>query len=130
MTPRTSSPRQDPAARHAIDAIIKAPGDWILSADASIVEEVKWKKPSRPMGVPVWSRDGNICIGEALKSAVRLTFPKGALLKDPKHVFNTRLDSATVRAVDFREGDMVSEAALRALIRQAVELNTSKARTR
>ena len=130
MTPRTSSPRQDPAARHAIDAIIKAPGDWILSADASIVEEVKWKKPSRPMGVPVWSRDGNICIGEALKSAVRLTFPNGALLKDPKHVFNTRLDSATVRAVDFREGDVVSEAALRALIRQAVELNTSKARTR
>jgi len=130
MTPRTSSPRQDPAARHAIDAIIKAPGDWILSADASIVEEVKWKKPSRPMGVPVWSRDGNICIGEALKSAVRLTFPNGALLKDPKHVFNTRLDSATVRAVDFREGDVVSEAALRALIRQAVKLNTSKARTR
>jgi hypothetical protein len=95
----------------------------ILSADASIVEEVKWKKPSRPMGVPVWSRDGNICIGEALKSAVRLTFPKGALLTDPKHVFNTRLDSATVRAVDFREGDMVNEAALRALIGQAVELN-------
>ena len=79
MTPRTSSPRQDPAASRAIDAIIEAPGDWrsttlarlravILSADASIVEEVKWKKPSRPMGVPVWSRDGNICIGEALKS--------------------------------------------------------------
>ena len=93
MTPRTSSPRQDPAASRAIDAIIEAPGDWrsttlarlravILSADASVVEEVKWKKPSRPMGVPVWSRDGNICIGEALKSAVRLTFPKGALLKD------------------------------------------------
>ena len=74
-------------------------------------------------------RDG-AGFGEALKSAVRLTFPKGALLKDPKHVFNTRLDSATVRAVDFREGDMVNEAALRALIRQAVELNTSKARTR
>ena len=88
MTPRTSSPRQDPAISRAIDAIIKAPGDWrsttlarlravILSAGASIVEEVKWKKPSRPMGVPVWSRNGNICIGEALKSAVRLTFPKG-----------------------------------------------------
>jgi hypothetical protein len=86
----------------AIDAIIKAPGDWrstvlarlravILSADASIVEEVK--------------------------------------LKDPEHVFNTRLDSAAVRAVDFLEGDMVSETALRALIRQAAELNTSKART-
>ena len=110
MTPRTSSPRQDPAASRAIDAIIEASGDWrstmlarlravILSAGASIVEEVKWKKPSRPMGVPVWSRDGNICIGEALKSAVRLTFPKGALLEDPGHVFNTRLDSATVRAV-------------------------------
>jgi hypothetical protein len=81
-------------------------------------------------GPPLWSRGGNICIGEVLKSAVRLTFPKGALLKDPKHVFNARLDSATVRAVDFREGDMVSEAALRALIRQAVKLNTSKARTR
>ena len=102
----------------------------ILSAGASIVEEVKWKKPSRPMGVPVWSRDGNICIGEALKSAVRLTFPKGALLKDPKHVFNARLDSAAVRAVDFREGDRVNEAALRALIGQAMELNASKARTR
>ena len=142
MTRRTSSPRQDPAASRAIDAIIEALGDWrsttlarlravILSAGASIVEEeVKWKKPSRPMGVPVWSRDGNICVGEALKSAVRLTFPKGALLTDPKHVFNTRLDSAAVRAVDFREGDIVNEAALRALIRQAVELNTSKARTR
>ena len=141
MTPRTGSPGQDPAASHAIDAIIAASGEWrsttlarlrtvILSADPSIIEEVKWKKPSRPEGVPVWSRDGNICIGEALKSAVRLTFPKGALLEDPEHVFNARLDSASVRAVDFREGDTVSEAALRALIRQAVELNTSAARTR
>jgi hypothetical protein len=140
MTPRTSGPLQDPAASRAIDAIIEAPGDWrstmlarlravILSAGASVVEEVKWKKPSRPMGVPVWSCDGNICIGESLKSAVRLTFPKGALLEDPEHVFNTRLDSATVRAVDFRAGDMVDEAALRTLIRQAAELNTSKART-
>ena len=80
--------------------------------------------------VPVWSRDGNICIGEALKSAVRLTFPKGALLKDPKREFNTRLDSATVRAVDFREDHRVNEAALRTLIVQAVALNTSKTRTR
>jgi len=132
---------QDPAVSRAIDTIIEAPGDWrsttlarlravILSADPCIVEEVKWKKPSRPMGVPVWSRDGNICIGEALKSAVRLTFPKGALLPDPDHVFNTRLDSATVRAVDVREDDSVNEAALRALIVQAVALNTSKTRTR
>jgi hypothetical protein len=80
----------------------------------------------RPRMVARW----DICIGEALKSAVRLTFPKGALLNDPEHVFNTRLDSATVRAVDFREGDMVPGAALGALIRQAAELNTSKARTR
>jgi len=132
---------QDPAVSRAIDAIIGAPGDWrsttlarlravILSADPSIVEEVKWKKPSRPMGVPMRSRDGNICIGEALKSAVRLTFPKGALLPDPDHVVNTRLDSATVRAVDVREDDRVYEAALRTLIVQAVALNTSKTRTR
>ena len=141
MTPHTSSPHQDPAVSRAIDAIIEAPGDWrsttlarlravIISADASIVEEVKWKKPSRPMGVPVWSRDGNICIGEALKSAVRLTFPKGALLQDPDHVFNTRLDNAAVRAVDVREDNRVDEAALRTLIAQAVALNTSKTRTR
>jgi hypothetical protein len=140
MTPHTGSPRQDPVVSRAVDALIEAPGGWrsatlarlrkvILSADAAIVEEVKWKKPSRPMGVPVWSRDGNICIGEALKNAVRLTFPKGALLADPQHVFNARLDSATVRAVDVHEGDMVSEAALQALIRQAAELNTSKVRT-
>ena len=141
MTPRASSPRQDPAVSRAIDAIIEAPGDWwsttlarlravILSAGACIVEEVKWKKPSRPMGVPVWSRDGNICTGEALKSAVRPTFPKGALLTDPEHVFNTRLDSATVRAVDSREDHREDEAALRALIVQAVALNTSKTRPR
>ena len=132
---------QDPAVSRAIDDIIESFGDWrsttlarlravILSADPSIVEEVKWKKPSRPSGVPVWSRDGNICIGEALKSAVRLTFPKGALLQDPDHVFNTRLDSVSVRAVDVREANRVNEAALRALIVQAVALNTSTTRTR
>jgi hypothetical protein len=137
----TPAAGQGPAVSRAIDTIIEAPGDWrsttlarlravILGADPSIVEEVKWKKPSRPMGVPVWSRNGNICIGEALKSAVRLTFPKGALLQDPDHVFNTRLDSATVRAVDVREDDRVNEAALRTLIVQAVALNTSKTRTR
>ena|SRR5689334_7064648 len=95
MTPRTSSAGQDPAASRAIDAIIEAPGDWrsttlarlravILGADASIVEEVKWKKPSRPMGVPVWSRDGNICIGEALKSAVPADVPEGRAVEGPE----------------------------------------------
>jgi hypothetical protein len=78
------------------------------------------------MGVPVWSHSGILCIGETLKSAVRLTFPKGALLKDPKKLFNTRLESKTVRAVDFHEADPVDEAALKALVLEAVELNTAK----
>ncbi len=80
------------------------------------------------MGVPVWSHDGIICIGEALKNAVRLTFPKGAQVEDPKKLFNTRLESNTVRAIDFHEGDTVDEASLKALILEAVELNTQKAR--
>ena len=124
-----------------IDAIIKEPGGWrsnvfsqlraaIKRADPAVLEEVKWKKPSRPMGVPVWSHDGNLCIGEALKNAVRLTFPKGALIKDPKHLFNARLDSNSVRAIDFHEGESVDETALKALIVQAVALNTSRVRAR
>ena len=122
-----------------IDAIIKEPGDWrgkklsqlravIKKADPAIVEDVKWRKPSRPQGVPVWSHDGIVCIGETLKNAVRLTFPKGAQIKDPKRLFNTRLDSKSVRAVDFFEGAAVDETALRALILEAVRLNTAKVR--
>ena len=129
----------DPSAARQIDAKIKAIGDWrgkrlaelraaILKADAGIVEEVKWKKPSNPSGVPVWSHDGIVCIGEPLKNAVRLTFPKGAALKDPKKVFNTRLDSNSVRAVDFHEDDAVDEAALKALILEAVRINAAKTR--
>ena len=124
-----------------IDAKIKALGDWrgrrlaelrtlIKKSDAAMIEEVKWKKPSNPMGVPVWSHDGIVCIGEALKNAVRLTFPKGALLKDPKHLFNARLDSNSVRAVDFGEDDTVDEAALKALVLEGVRLNAAKARRR
>ena len=120
-----------------IDAIIKRPGDWrgetlsqlralIQRADPAVVEEVKWKKPSNPMGVPVWSHDGMICIGEALKNAVRLTFPKGAQMKDPKKLFNTRMQSNTVRAIDFHEGDTADKAALKALVFEAVNLNKSK----
>ena len=123
----------------SIDAVIQSYGDWrseslsrlravITKADPAAVEDLKWKKPSRPAGTPVWSHDGIICIGEALKSAVRLTFPKGALLKDPKKLFNTRLDSKSVRAIDFREGEVINEAALKALILEAVRLNTSKTR--
>jgi len=124
-----------------IDTIIKELGDWrgkklsqlralIKKADPAVVEEVKWKKPSKPMGIPVWSHDGIICIGDTLKNAVRLTFPKGAQMKDPKKLFNTRLESNTVRAIDFHEGDTVDEAALKALILDAVGLNTPKERER
>ena len=82
------------------------------------------------MGVPVWSHEGIICIGETLKNAVRLTFPKGAQLKDPKKLFNTRLDSNSVRAIDFYKGDPIKETALKSLILEAVRLNTSKVRAR
>ena len=130
-SPKDSSPSKQ------IDAIISKYPDWrgktlsqlralIMKADPAAVEEVKWKKPSNPMGVPVWSHDGIVCIGEALKNAVRLTFPKGALLKDQRKLFNTRLDSNTVRAIDFHESDTVSEAGLKALILEAARLNASK----
>ncbi len=81
------------------------------------------------MGVPVWSHDGMVCIGEALKNAVRLTFPKGALIRDPVKLFNRRLDSKTIRAVDFLENDTVDETALKALILEAIELNAFKVRS-
>ena len=133
--PKEKSPSQQ------IDAIIKEPGDWrgrklaqlravIRKADPAIVEEVKWKKPSRPLGVPVWSHDGILCVADTLKNAVRLTFPKGAQIKDPKKLFNTRLDSKTVRAIDFHENDTVDDAALKALILEAVGVNTPKERKR
>jgi len=132
-SPKEKTPSQQ------IDAIIKDAGDWkgkkllqlralIKKADPAMVEEVKWKKPSRPEGVPVWSHDGIICVADMLKNAVRLTFPKGAQIKDPKKVFNSRQDSKTVRAIDFHEDDVVNEAALKTLILDAVKVNTSKER--
>ena len=102
----------------------------VQRADPAAVEEVKWRKPSRPEGVPVWSHDGIVCIGETLKTAVRLTFPKGARVDDPKKLFNARLDSKSVRAVDFREGETVDEAALRRIVVRAVRLNRSKSNPR
>src|SRR6267143_1241348 len=125
--PKGKSPSQE------IDAIIKNQADWrgeklsllralIKKAEPGLVEEVKWKKPSNPMGVPVWSHDGIICIGDALKNAVRLTFPKGAQMKDPKKLFNTRLYSNTVRAIDIHENNSVNDVALKNLIREAVSL--------
>ena len=134
------SPEEKSAAQQ-IDDIIKKADDWrgeklsqlrtlIKKADPVVIEEVKWKKPSNPMGVPVWSHDGIVCIGETLKNAVRLTFPKGAQVMDPKQLFNTRLDSNAVRAIDFHKDDIPDEATLTRLILNAVGLNTPKERKR
>ena len=90
------------------------------------VEERKWKKPSNPAGVPVWSRNGIICVADELKGRLRLTFPKGASLDDPKGLFNTRLDSKTVRAIDISIGSPINERALKELIRGAATLNSSR----
>ena len=141
MKARTNPSPKEKSPSQQIDAIIKEPGDWrgkklsqlralIKKADPAAVEEVKWKKPSKPSGVPVWSHDGIICVADTLKNAVRLTFPKGARMKDPKKLFNTRLDSNTVRAIDFYEGETINETALQALILDAVRVNTQKGRER
>ena len=113
-----------------IDARIKELGDWrgktlarlralIKEADPDVVEEWKWS-------LPVWAHDGIICTGEAYKSAVKMTFPKGAALKDPSGLFNSSLEGNTRRAIDVREGEKIGEKALKALIRAAVALNTQK----
>ena len=133
-------PSSQSAARQ-IDAIIKRPGDWrgatlarmravIRQAAPSVREEVKWKKPSKPEGVPVWSHDGILCVADTLKHAVRLTFPKGAQLTDPKRLFNTRLDSKSVRAIDCFEHDAINATALAALVREAVAVNAAQAEAR
>jgi hypothetical protein len=129
------------SASQQIDAKIRELGDWrgrmlsqlrevIKKSGAGIVEEVKWKKPTNPTGVPVWSHDGIVCIGEALKNAVRLTFPKGAQIKDSKKLFNARLEGNAVRAIDFPEGATVDEPALTALIQEAVRLNALQVASR
>ncbi|MGH7532389.1 MAG: DUF1801 domain-containing protein [Gemmatimonadales bacterium] len=114
-----------------ITARIKEYDDWrgkmlarlralIKEADPAVVEEWKW-------AVPVWSHDGIICTGEVYKQAVKMTFARGAALKDPSRLFNSSLEGATRRAIDFREGEKIDEMALKALIRAAVKLNTSRA---
>ena len=123
-SPKAKSPSQ------LIDARIKELDDWrgemlgrlralIKEADPEVVEEWKWR------GVPVWSHDGLICTGETYKSVVKMTFAKGAALKDPSNLFNASLEGNTRRAIDLREGDEIDEKALKALIRAAVALNTS-----
>jgi hypothetical protein len=121
-------------ASQLIDAKIKELGDWrgrmlsrlrrlVKDADPDVLEEWKWR------GVPVWSHDGIICTGETYKSVVKMTFAKGAALEDPSGLFNASLDGNTRRAIDFRESDAIDEEALKALVRAAVTLNKSKARS-
>jgi hypothetical protein len=116
-----------------IDARIEDLGDWrgemlsrlralIKEADPAVAEEWKWR------GTPVWSHDGLICTGETYKNVVKMTFAKGASLKDPSGLFNSSLEGNTRRAIDFHEGDKLDEKALKALIRAAVALNKSSAR--
>ena len=121
------------SASDLIDARIRELGDWrgellarlrtlIKQADPEVVEDWKWR------GTPVWSHDGLICTGETYKSVVKMTFSKGASLQDPSKLFNSSLEGNARRAIDFHEGDGVDGEALKALIRAAVDLNTSSAR--
>jgi len=121
-----------------IDAKIEELGDWrgetlsrvralVKRADPEVVEEWKWRKPSNP-GVPVWSHQGGICTGETYKSAVKLTFFKGASLEDPSGLFNSSLEGNTRRAIDIHEDDEIDEEAFMTLIRAAVSLNEAKSR--
>ena len=123
-----------------IDARIAALSDWrgetlarvrilIKEACPDVVEEVKWRKPSNPLGVPVWEHAGIVCTGETYKDKVKLTFAKGAALKDSSGLFNASLEGNVRRAVDFHAGDKINEKALKTLIRAAVALNKSKTKS-
>jgi hypothetical protein len=132
MNERTGS-KKDESPAQLIEARIAELDDWrgemlsrvrtlIKEADPEVVEEFKWRKASSP-GVPVWSHDGMICTGETYKSVVKLTFAKGASLKDPSGLFNSSLEGNVRRAIDIREGEAIDEDAFKALIRAAVSLN-------
>ena len=130
--------QDDRSPAELIDARIEALGDWrgamlarlrtlIREADAAVVEEVKWRKPSNPLGVAVWEHGGILCTGETYKDKVKLTFANGAALDDPSGLFNASLDGNIRRAIDIREGETIDAAALKALVRAAVALNASRA---
>jgi hypothetical protein len=130
---------QTEQASHLIDAKIAALGGWrgetlarvralIQEAVPEIVEEVKWRKPSNPSGVPVWSHAGIVCTGETYKDKVKLTFAHGAALPDPSGLFNSSLEGNTRRALDLFEGDAFDEEALKALVRAAAALNAARAK--
>jgi hypothetical protein len=138
MKKKKSATTKGESPSRLIDAKIKELDDWrgktlshvralVKQADPEVVEEWKWKKPSSP-GVPVWSHDGGICTGETYKSVVKLTFFKGASLKDPSGLFNSSLEGNTRRAIDFHESDEIDEEAFKTLIRAAAALNRSSAR--
>jgi len=140
MSPKKSDSNEGQSASERIDKRIAELGDWrgetlsrmrklIKEADPDVVEEVKWVKPTNP-GTPTWSHDGIICTGETYKSVVKLTFAKGASLKDPSKLFNSSLDGNTRRAIDIHEGEKVAVGAFKALIRAAVALNTSGGKAR
>ena len=127
---KKSAPQRPGSPSELIDARIGELGDWrgetlsrlrtlIKQADPEVLEEWKWR------GTPVWSHDGIICTGETYKSVVKMTFAKGASLKDPSGLFNSSLEGNVRRAIDFHEGDKIDEEALKALVRSAVALNTS-----
>jgi hypothetical protein len=134
----TSHPTRKQSPSALIDETIAELADWrgktlgvmrklILDADPDVVEEVKWRKPSNSMrGVPVWSHDGIICTGETYKDKVKLTFARGAALKDTGKLFNSSLDGNTRRAIDIHEGEAVDARAFRALVRAAIDLNTAR----
>ena len=132
---KKSEASEGQSAAELISKRIAELGDWrgetlsrvrklIKKADPDVVEEWKWVKPTKP-GTPVWSHDGMICTGEAYQSVVKLTFPKGASLKDPARLFNSSLDGKVRRAIDIHEGEEVDDSAFKALVRQAVALNNS-----
>lgn len=132
---RAGKPQAGESAAQLIDARIQELADWrgktlarlralIKQADPDIVEEWKWR------GVPVWSHDGIVCTGETYKSVVKMTFAKGAALKDPARLFNSSLEGNTRRAIDVHEGEKINEAALQTLIRAAVTLNRSKSKAK
>ncbi len=131
-----SGSTQGQSASELIDQRIAELGDWrgatlerirrlIQEADPDVVEEIKWRKPTNPGGVPTWSHDGIICTGEVHKSTVKLTFAKGAALEDPAGLYNASLGGNTRRAIDIREGGDVDAEAFKHLIRAAVALNTA-----
>jgi hypothetical protein len=137
---KESGSTENQSACELVDRRIAELADWrgeilsimrklIKEADPNVVEDVKWRKPSNSMrGVPVWSHDGIICTGEIYKDKVKLTFAKGASLKDAGKLFNASLDGHTRRAIDIHEGEKVDARAFKALVRAAVDLNTALGR--